>query len=182
MKRKVVIGIIVSIIAIVLFIFFRALYCQYWFSSIVFSNEIAPLDVFNILFSGTIAIWLGWYITKKLTEQRFLKEFIIKDIYRIEEQIESFEKMTQNNKLELQTIFNELHELRNKIERFEKTTAITHFSSSEITNLSNYHKELFKITTTDTVFKPIDSKNQINQICNSFILSLRKMVLEINRN
>lgn len=173
-------GLLIVVVATFLFLFIRALYCQYWFSSFVLSKEIAPLDVFNVFFSGGIAIWLGWYITKKLSEQRFLKEFVIKDIYRIEEQIEAFEKMSRSNTLELQTVFNELHELRNKIDRFERTARLTHYPIKEINNLKKYHTELYKVTTTENLFDPRNCRNEINTICGGFVLSLRKIVCEVN--
>ena len=145
--NKIILKIILSIVAMMLFFFIRALYCQSWFSTITFSKEIVPLDIINIFISGGIAIWLGYYITKKITEQRFLKEFIIKDIYRIEEQVEVFEKLINTNNVQLQSIFNELHDLKHKIDRFDRTAKLTDFSCKEINDLNKCHTELFKIST-----------------------------------
>jgi hypothetical protein len=173
--KKVGLGIILLVIAGMLFFFIRAVYCQ----AIVFSKEVAPLDIVNIFVSGAIAIWLGYYITKKLTEQRFLKEFIVKDIYRIEEQIESFEKLVHTSDVELQFIFNELHDLKHKIERFERTAKLTPFTCSEVKDLNNCHTQLYRISTEKTIL-PADSRNELQRICDDFVVCLRKIVCAIN--
>ncbi|MDR1730058.1 MAG: hypothetical protein LBR52_05285 [Prevotellaceae bacterium] len=166
-------------IAIIFFFFIRALYCQCWFSSIIFSQEILPLDALNIFVSGVIAVWLGWYITRKLTEQRFLKEFIIKDICRIEEQIESFEKLINTNNATLQSIFAELNDLKHKIERFDRTTKLTLFSCNDVNYLNIYHTKLYKIST-EEINLPADSRNELQSICDDFVVCLRKIVCKIN--
>ncbi len=177
--KKIGLWIGLLVIMVLLFFFIRMLYCQCWFTTITFSKEVAPLDILNIFVSGGIAIWLGYYITKKLTEQRFLKEFIIKDIYRIEEQIELFEKLINTNNAQLESIFNELHDLKHRIERFDRTAKLTHFSCKEIKDLNNCHTELYKISTSETIF-PRNSKNEVQKICDDFVIFLRKIVFNIN--
>jgi len=177
--KKILLGIILLVLTTMLFVCIRAMYCQCWFSTVTFSKDIAPLDILNIIISGAIAIWLGYYITKKLTEQRFLKDFIIKDIYRIEEQIESFEKLVHTNNAKLQSIFDELHDLKSKIERFERTTKLTPYSCNEVKDLNNCHIKLYKISTEKTIL-PVDSRNEIQKICDDFVICLRKIVCKIN--
>jgi uncharacterized protein YneF (UPF0154 family) len=176
---KVALGIILSAVAVLLFFFIRAMYCQYWFSTLTLSKEIAPLDILNIVVSGLIAIWLGYYITKKLTEQRFLKEFVIKDIYRIEEQIESFEKLIRVSNVTAAPIFNELNDLKHRIERFEQTVKLTPLSCSEIKNLNTCHTKLYMISTENTIL-PFGSINELQKICDDFVVCLRRIVCTIN--
>jgi hypothetical protein len=177
-KKRLSTGAIALVFAIILFFLIKMLYGRQWFSSITFSTEIIPLDIFNMLFSGAIAVWLGWYITKKLTEQRFLKEFIIKDISRIEEQIESFEKITQSNKLQLQVAFDELHNLQNKIGRLERAIKLTDFSCKNIAVLNTYQRRLFELATAESRVSP--PKNEIQKICDDFVILLREIIYEIN--
>ena len=165
--------------AIMLFFFIRAVYFQYWFSTFRFSKEVDPLDVLNVFVSVLIAVGLGYYITKKLTEQRFLKEFVIKDIYRIEERFESFEKLVSTNDAKIESIFAELHDLKQRIKRFEQTTKLTSLSCNEVENLNKCHTQLYKISTEKTIL-PVDSRNKLQQICDDFIVCLRKIVCTIN--
>ena len=48
-----------------------------WFCSIQYTNEISPVEIINLFSTAIIAIWLGLSISKRLTEQRFIKEFLI---------------------------------------------------------------------------------------------------------
>ena len=177
--KKIALWILLAVVAIILFFFIRTMYCQCWFSTITFSKEVAPLDILNIFVSGAIAIWLGYYITKKLTEQRFLKEFIIKDIYRIEEQIESFERLVHSNNAELKSIFNELNDLKHKIARFERTVKLTPFPCNDVKELNTCHTQLFRISTQESIL-PVDSQNQLQKICDDFVVCLRKIICSIN--
>jgi len=177
--NRIVLGIMLFIVTTMLFFFIRTLYCQGWLSTIIFSKEIAPLDVINIFISGGIAVWLGTYITKKLTEQRFMKEFIIKDICRIEEQVELFEKLINTNNAQLQSIFNELHDLRIKIERFDRTTKLARFPCNEVKDLNDCHTKLYMISTLEETF-PLNNKNEAQKICDDFVISLRKIVCNVN--
>jgi hypothetical protein len=44
------------------------------------TNEVNPMDLFSAVFSALAAIWLGWYITRKLSAQKFEEEYIIADM------------------------------------------------------------------------------------------------------
>jgi hypothetical protein len=177
--KKIALGAILLVVAAMLFFFMRAMYCQSWFSTVTFSKEIAPLDVLNIFVSGAIAVWLGYYITKKLTEQRFLKELIIKDIYRMEEQIESFERLIKVNNIAVAPIFNELNDLKHKIERFERTVKLTPLSCNEVKGSNACHKKLYEISTENTIL-PLNCTNELEKICDDFVICLRKIVCTIN--
>ena len=55
-----------------------------WFEQLKISYELVPVDAIGIIVSAALTLWIGWYIAKKLTEQRFEKEYLIKDLNLIE--------------------------------------------------------------------------------------------------
>jgi hypothetical protein len=175
--KKIIFGLLALFVFIFLFSTIRTMYCQQWFNSFIFSKEINPLDIFNLIISSAVTVWLGWYISKKLTEQRFLKEFIIKDICKIEEQIDFFEVLIRTNNADLSPIFNELNILKHRIERFEKISKLTNFWCNNINDLNNYHTKLFKISTEDMKLSATD---EAQKICDNLVIVLRKIVCNIN--
>lgn len=53
--------------------------------------SIVPVDVVIFLLTSALAIYLGYYITKKLTEQRTGKDLLISDLSKIEMSINDIE-------------------------------------------------------------------------------------------
>ena len=50
-----------------------------------YSYVVEPIDIVNILVTILVTIFVAWYVTKKLSEERFEKELIISDLKSIEE-------------------------------------------------------------------------------------------------
>ena len=87
-----------ALIALVLIIIFvSSLFSIDWFNNIEYDKNISPFDVFNLIVSSIVAIGLGYYITKKLTEERFMKEYLIADIEKVEAELENFESIFNAN-------------------------------------------------------------------------------------
>jgi uncharacterized protein YdcH (DUF465 family) len=174
----------VLLIGVIIFLFVRSLYCANWFNSFTYDLDVSPFDVFNLIISSLVAISLGYYITKKLTEERFMKEFIIGDIAKVELELENIESILSANNVELSTIFNALNKLSHKIERIENTAKLIEFKSDEIKNLKLLYFQIFKIATnTDnsTRVNTIISNIELEPVYNDFSISLRKMVYMVNK-
>jgi hypothetical protein len=174
----------VLLIGVSIFLFVRSLYSANWFNAFTYDLNVSPFDVFNLIISSFVAIGLGYYITKKLTEERFMKEFIIGDIAKVEMELENIESILSAQNVELSTIFNALNKLSHKIERIENTAKLINFESNEIKKLKSLYFQIFEIATnTDnsTRVNTIISNIQLEPVYNDFSISLRKMVYMVNK-
>ena len=177
--------VICATIFILFFIgFIVDLLCNKWHCNIEYTNSVSLIEIINIAVTVSVTIWLGWYVTKKLAEQRFIKEFLIADIYKIEESLTALERLTLAGKLEVETVFQNLHFLRAKIDILQKTTEIAEIETSEISNLLALHIQIHA-KTTNADGNEIDiasQKTEISELCKKFVLSLREIVCYINRH
>ena len=185
MAKKIILPIIIIGILILIFLFFRLLYWHSWFSTITVSHELVPLDVFNLITTSIITIFLAWYITKKLTEQRYEKEFVIGDLKNIEEQINYIERITSDiQSIQLQPILDLFTKLQTHIERFNKTIEILQIPCSESNKLNSYYYSLYKkATDVDGLQLDIDSvkRNEIHKVCTNFVITTRSIICTINK-
>lgn len=67
------------------------LLCGKWFREIDLDTSIVPVDIIVFLLSSALTLYLGYYITKKLTEQRAEKDLLIGDLAKIEASIGDIE-------------------------------------------------------------------------------------------
>jgi hypothetical protein len=185
MGKKVIIGILTIPILILLFLFFRILYCQSWLTRATISTEIVPLDVFNLIITSGLTLFLAWYITKRLTEQRYEKEYIIEDLKNIEEQINYIERLTGDiQTIQLQPLLEIFNKLQNHIERFNKTSEVFNISCKDSLSLSSNYNSLYKkATDIDGLQLDIDSikRNEIHTTCSNFVITTRSLICEINK-
>lgn len=186
MAKKIIFGLISLPFLVLIFLFFRLLYCQSWLSKATISMEIVPLDVLNLILTSGLTFYLAWYITKKLSEQRYEKEFVIDDLKLIEEQVNYIERLTSDvNNIEIQPLIGLFNKLNNSIDRFIKTTEILKIECKDLHKLNKYSSSLYRKTTDiDGLTLDLDNnkKNEINKTCNKFILTTRKMICEINKH
>lgn len=182
-KNKIVYIFLGIPILIVIDIFSRFLYEKSWFSSVKLSNEVDPIDIFSIIASSIVAIWLGLYITRKLSAQRFQKEYLISDIKKIEEEVSFIEGKMQESNIELQTIIELLNKFKLYIDRFSSTIRIFQVTSINSCELNYNYNRLYSTTTnTEGDLFIIDEtvRIEINVICSSIIESTRQMIYIIN--
>ena len=71
---------LVVIVAVITVLSFGLLQTSWSYSYVV-----EPIDIINILVTVLVTIFVAWYVTKKLSEERFEKELIISDLKSIEE-------------------------------------------------------------------------------------------------
>lgn len=165
-------------------IFSRFLYEKSWFSGVKLSNEVDPMDIFGTAISATSAIWLGWYVTKKLTAQRFEKEYIISDIKKIEDELFTLEAKMKISQIDLQTVLELLNNFNLYISRFSKTIEIFQINSIKPDKLSLAYQKLYERTTNiEGTHLIIDQsvKIEIDAICTSILAETRYMICEINK-
>ena len=185
MGQKIKFGLIV-IILILIDIFSRFLYAQSWFSSSTFKKELDPFIIFSLIVTTLLTLWLGWYVSKKFTEQRYEKEFIITDLKQIEEEIKYLERNLLSSSLDIQNVLGMLIKLKIYIDRFSMTIEIFKISTlAEVKVLDDNYKKLYKKTTDiDGNILILDShlRNEISQVCSKLIGGTRQMIFKINKN
>ena len=88
-----------SILFLLLSTFYLGLFIvrEDWFASLDADTNLNPVEPMGIIVSAALTIWIGWYITKKLTEQRFEKEYLIKDLATIEQKVDELSSTFQNS-------------------------------------------------------------------------------------
>lgn len=185
MGKKISIAIFIIVSFIALDIFSRFLYAQSWFGNTSFAKEVNPLDIITLVISTSVTIWLGIYISKKLTEQRYQKEYIINDIKLIEEEIVFFDRNTmQSSSLDLQPTVNVLNKLKSYIDRFSKSLEIFNISIDIKLLNSGFNNLYTKVTNTSGSSLILDdtNKHEIASICNDLVLVTRKIVCSINKH
>jgi len=182
--KKFFIGLIVLIIGGFIFMFVSSLYYIDWFNTFVYDKNVSPFDIFNLIITSIVAVGLGYYITKRLTEERFMKEYLIADIEKVENELENTESIFDTNNVDLLTVFNALNKLSHKIERIENTAKLIDFNVEEIQSLKQLSYRLFDIATaTDDTnrINSFETNMQLEPIYNDISVCLKKIVHQVNK-
>lgn len=186
MAKKIGIALSLLLVFVLLDIFARFLYAQSWFGTTTFSKELNPFDVITLIVTTLITIWLGIYISKKLTEQRYQKEYIINDIKLIEDEILFFERNTYHtSSLDLLPTVSQLNKLKNYIDRFSKSLKIFNISNVSVSGLNSKFNSLYNLVTdTGGLNLVLDetNKHEIDSVCKDLMLETRKIVCSINKH
>lgn len=181
-KGIVFIGSVIS--AAILFYFFRFLYKMSWLDNATIDYNIAPMDVINLIVTSVVTILIGWYIVKKLTEQRFAKEFLMKDLVSIEDEVRCImDVFNTAGNVDLSAIAAKGSKVQMIKARFIKTISIFGISDIKTSTLDDVINEMFRVTTDfDSPNTNIDSINvqEINQKCNNVILETRNIIVAVN--
>ena len=182
--RKFFVGLFILIGTAIIFMFVRSLYSVDWFNTFEYDKKVSPFDVFNLIISTIVAIGLGYYITKKLTEERFMKEYLISDIEKVENELENIETIFNAKHVELMTVFNAVNKLSHKIERIENTAKLIDFKTKEISKLKELNTNLFASATATDEASSINTYQthlQLEPIYNDISVCLKKIVHRVNK-
>lgn len=143
-----------------------------------YSYVVEPIDIVNMLVTILVTIFVAWYVTKKLSEERFDKELIISDLKSIEECIkkilDSYERQNAND--QILALINQLHIL---INRFEKTVDSRRISTNE---LKNSFWNLFAVATD---YNTVDNTSNIDlpmveHLGDELIIEVRRVIVKVN--
>ena len=160
------------------------MYNESWFTLLTAETSLNPIEPLGIIISAVLTIWIGWYITKKLTEQRFEKEYLIKDLATIEQKVDELSSTFQNSaEIDLTYISAKNAEIQLAYSRLENTFKLT--DSEYSSNLSDSITNLFKCTTNFDESPVKIEKVDLNAIyaqCDKVILDARDLILKINKD
>lgn len=175
-----------SILFLLLSTFYLGLFVvrEDWFASLDADTNLNPVEPMGIIVSAALTIWIGWYITKKLTEQRFEKEYLIKDLATIEQKVDELSSTFQNSaEIDLTYISAKNAEIQLAYSRLENTFKLT--DSKYSSDLSDSITNLFKCTTNFDESPVKIEKVDLNAIyaqCDKVILDARDLILKINKD
>jgi hypothetical protein len=143
-----------------------------------YNYVVEPIDIINIIVTLLVSVFIAWYVTKRLSEERFDKELIISDLRDIEscikKTLEFYDSSNSNN--EILIYLNQLHIL---IRRFQCTI---NTDKMDTRGLENAFWQLFKVATdydsgsdTDNVDIPAVQRHG-----NDLIIEVRRIIKLVN--
>lgn len=155
-----------------------------WFALLTAETSLNPIEPLGIIISAALTIWIGWYITKKLTEQRFEKEYLIKDLALIEQKVNDLNDLFQTSaEVDLTHVAAKNSEIQGVYSRLEETLKIAklEYKSDLYDSITNLYQ-----CTTDFISPKIKVDEvdlaTISARCDKVILNTRSMIFKINKN
>lgn len=168
-----------------LLIHFIRLFCGVIFISEI-DYSVNAFDFISLIITSLLTILVAWYITKKLTEQRFEKDFLINDLNSIEEIVHSIEDILESssslNITYMASKINSIFMLKNRMKDAIEQTSL---SGTDVSQLENSINDLFTSATNfDAQDIPISDVDipQIQQHCSNLIRETRNLIIKINHN
>lgn len=182
MGKKVVL--IYLFLAVIVFFLLILMYQQNWFCNITINRDIPPLDVIGLIVSSLIALYVAWYIAKKLSSKRYEVEFVITDIKIIHTELENLQNtVSEMSELDLQLILKKIDKIIHLYERFKQTLSIAKLDVKSVTICDRKLMKLYaNITDVDGKTLILDNSKsiQIDEQITAVLVELRKAILAIN--
>lgn len=166
-----------------LLIHFIRLFCGFIFISEI-DYSVNAFEYVSLIITSFLTILVAWYITKKLTEQRFEKDFLINDLKSIESIVHDIEDILETsssiNITHMASKINSIFMLKN---RMKEAIELTSLSDTNIIPLENSINDLFTSATDfDALDIPISKVDvpEIQQRCSNLIRETRNLIIDIN--
>lgn len=155
-----------------------------WFCNIELSKEVVPLDVISLLLSAAITLYMGFFITKKITEQRAEKEFMLQDIKNIENSLTEVEKILKNStSIDVQLMTTTVEQIVIDVNNFGLSMSIMDIKGVKLDEVQNKCLELYR-TATDFDSNTEEADNlpigAIRKSCSELELELRRIFHSVN--
>lgn len=166
-----------------LLIYFIRLFCGFIFISEI-DYSVNAFEYVSLIITSFLTLIVAWYITKRLTEQRFEKDFLINDLKSIEEIVHSIEDLLETsssiNITHMASKINSIFMLKN---RMKEAIELTSLFGIDIRSLENSINDLFTSATNfDAQDVPISDVDipEIQQRCTRLIKETRSLIIKIN--
>ena len=170
---------ILALISVIIHYFYTHQHC-----SAQYDTSIDPIALVSVLVTIILTVWIGASIAKRMTERRFIKEFIITDIRNIENKLSEFRSLLTVGG-DYRDIFNKLTVLNSEIKILKDTLKISesNLHAASITRIESAFTRLYGIATDsdETYVSFVESTPEISAIINGIKTDLRKMVCKINK-
>jgi hypothetical protein len=184
MGKRIIAFVAVTAFLVMTAYFFRYLFVMSWLCNAKIDYTIVPLDVFSLLISSAITVWIGWYVAKKLTEQRFEKDFLISDLKQMEEEVHQIKRLfDSSSSIDVSHValrISLLHQIKQKFCATYRLVA-NNISADELGKSIN---ELFSLTTTSdskTIIVDHIDAHELAQKINNIIINIRRLIVKVNQ-
>lgn len=176
--------IVATIIIFFRFICFLAI--NAWTQNMQIDYNLVPIDVFSLFVSSAITIWLGYYVVKKLSEQRFEKEMLINDLRLIEQEIQNIETIFETaENVDITLVSGKMNTIKHLLDRFAYTVRLSENNvNNEIQPINDAFNSLYLASTnfdSDFVNRNDIDRASISYNTNRLILKVRKLTISLNK-
>jgi hypothetical protein len=182
-------GLLIGFFIFLFFLFITIcnfIYKENWLTTVAASKELDPIDLLGLILSTTATFLLAWYITKRLQEQRYEKEFLISDLRNLENEVILFNNtLTQSTTISLENVLSTLGKIDQELYKFNQTADILDISCAKKNQLKIHQTLLFSnATDTDGAVLEIADVNRrvLNKICNDYSIAIRQLIRNINKH
>lgn len=166
-----------------LLIHFIRLFCGFIFISEI-DYSVNAFEYVSLILSSFLTLSVAWYITKRITEQRFEKDFLINDLKSIEDIVHNIENILEtSSSINITYIASRINSIFMLKDRMKEAIELTSLSKMDITPLENSINDLFTSATDfDAQDVPISEVDipEIQQRCSNLIKETRNLIIEIN--
>ena len=177
----IVFAIVLSFLALTLYIILSN-FC----SNISWEQSIVPLDIVSLLASSLITLYVGYNITKGITEQRAEKEILIEDFRNLENSLKEVEKKINDNcDISLSSMASITQKVMLQVVRIQQTITIFFPQGIDIQKLSDSCMDLHTVATNfdEPTIKHEDYPSEaVYHCCTGVICEIRKLIHNINVN
>lgn len=96
-----------------------------WFSNFTLDLVLSPIDVIGFVITIGVTIFAAWFISKKITSQRYFVEYVIQDLKAIHCELEELQcKIDERNEFELSTSAHHYSKIIYLFKRYNSTIDI----------------------------------------------------------
>ncbi len=182
-----IIKVISAIIVVITLVY--ALYltcCIQWFSKLKYTETINPIEVFNIITTLLLGLFVTWFIGKKLASNRFGIEFVIKDVVLIEESLIQLQnEVSAPSTISVNRVYNTVNEIHNCHKRLVKSLTLMSVKVDCTKDLAKDIRHLYMVSTdlnstANDYGIPEENILDIQNTCNRLVLKTREVAHEVN--
>lgn len=186
MGKKIIFFLGGCLIFIALHCFSRFIYNQSWFGETSLDTQVNPFDIITLIINSGLTVWLGIYIAKKLTEQRYQKEYLMDDLKKIENYVYDIDKAIEiSSTISLDQLLDHCNKIKVSISRFEQTLNIFNISDYNTIALNSQFVNLYsEITNLPGNTLIINGVNRItiSNHCTNVVTQTRLLIFMVNKN
>ena len=154
--RNIYVGLLLLLLLVIVWMCSKNWFCEY-----KFSNSVDPLALISLIISTGVAVYLGHTITKGLSEERFDKEYIIKDLNSLDDTLTLFTIYIQNAKeIDINECSDKIEDIRMGISKFKHSVDIFQVPINNLNQIDKVFEKIKEMLTqvyTDISEKGIDT-------------------------
>lgn len=182
MGKKIIASIITLALGLpIVLLVYRMIYDR-WFSEFELDFILSPVDVVGLIVTLGVTVSIAWFISKKITSDRYFVEYVIQDLKAIHSELEELQsKVDYLDELDLITSARHYSRMITLFKRYNSTLKIEGVEPEE--HLSSIDKLYAKLTDVDGSVLVIDSvmREEIDVKIAEAIIEIRVLMFNMNK-